>query len=120
MRQQTSVIGGDESGAHDGADGLEDVPINQDQAVNSSSGNEGEKRKYLVLSRPGKRLWRADSDNAKVLQTLNFQGSLTQAQLLPLFEDFLSEGMLSAITYCYRAFLTDIIRQGSPSRTEQY
>ena len=97
MRQQTSVIGGDESGARDGGDGMEEVPINQDQTATSgnNSGNEGEKRKYLVLSRPGKRLWRADSDNAKVLQTLNFQGSLTQAQLLPLFEDLLSEGMLT-------------------------
>jgi hypothetical protein len=90
MRQQTSVIGGDESGARDGADGMEEVPINQEQSAGSSV-NEGEKKKYLVLSRPGKRLWRADSENAKVLQTLNFQGSLTQAQLLPLFEDFLSE-----------------------------
>lgn len=96
MRQQTSVIGGDENGARDGADGMEEVPINQEQSAgNGSSVNEGEKKKYLVLSRPGKRLWRADSENAKVLQTLNFQGSLTQAQLLSLFEDFLSEGMLT-------------------------
>jgi hypothetical protein len=97
MRQQTSVIGGDESGARDAADGMEEVPINQEQPSNNNSANEGERRKYLVLSRPGKRLWRADSENAKVLQTLNFQSSLTQAQLLPLFEDFLSEGMPAII-----------------------
>lgn len=98
MRQQTSVIGGDESGARDGVDGMEEVPINPEPSTaNGSAVNEGEKRKYLVLSRPGKRLWRADSENAKVLQTLNFQGSLTQAQLLPLFEDFLSDGTLTTL-----------------------
>lgn len=63
---------------------------NSNSISNSVNVNPGKTKKFLILARPGKRLWRADAVSGNVLQTLNFQTSFSKIKPFPLFTSLLS------------------------------